>query len=138
MGAGGAQAAQAEGAAQAYRMISDGKFGKSEHLTKTKDFREVYKGGYVGRRGGCLLYALPERGGKSRIGFSIGARVVRSAVKRNRLRRLFREAYRLNKEACAAGWKMVLVVKRAPVHMCRQEAEALFLSLLREVIRKNK
>lgn len=48
----------------------------------------------------------------SRLGLSVGKRIWKSAVRRNRVRRIFREAFRLSQEELPPGLDIVLVPGR--------------------------
>lgn len=110
------------------RTISDGKFRKHEHILKSKDFGAVYKKGLRARSGILILGYLPNGLDHSRIGFSIGSRNVKLASRRNRLKRLFREAYRKNKRSFKKSFDMVLILKSYPAHgVTYPEAESLLL-----------
>lgn len=114
-------------------MISDGSFPKKEHLLTSKDFRAAYKSGRSVRRGGFVLYSLPNTLGHDRIGFSISSSVIKRANLRNRIRRLVREAYRRNKARMKCGNDLVLVVRRSPGKKVSYGwAEALFLSMIKD------
>ncbi|MFA5146500.1 MAG: ribonuclease P protein component [Candidatus Omnitrophota bacterium] len=95
-------------------MISDGDFPKEEHLLKTGDFRKVYKNGSAHKRDPLFLYRLPNAGETIRVGFSVSSRSIKLATRRNRIKRLLREAYRLNKAKLKKGFDIVIVVRRDP------------------------
>ena len=108
-------------------------FAKQERLIKTKDFRKVYRGGRSYRVGPVILRLLPNRALTSRIGFSISAKSIKRAFRRNRIKRLFREAYRRNKKILKNGFDIVFVVRRD----CKErfsyvDAEQILLSLSKE------
>jgi ribonuclease P protein component len=114
-------------------MISDEKFPKKEHLVKTKDFRRAYREGTSFRRGSLVLYLVPNNTGINRVGFVVGSGNVKLANRRNRIKRLLREAYRKNKKALKSGFDMVLVAKKDPgKHVSYMEAEVLFLALVKQ------
>lgn len=92
-------------------MISDERLRKKEHILKSGEFRRVYKGARARKYGAIILYCLPNNLGYSRIGFSISTRFVKSAVTRNRIRRIFREAYRKTKPKSDNGLDLVFIVK---------------------------
>ena len=83
-------------------------FPKSLHLRKPAEFSAVYDARVRESRGPLLIYALPNALGHPRIGLST-SRKVGNAVRRNRIRRLLREAFRLSKEELPAGYDLVLV-----------------------------
>jgi ribonuclease P protein component len=89
----------------------DGKFAKRERILKTGDFRIVYKKGRSVKSGPFVLCYLASSRPYSRLGFSIASRNVKLAVQRNRLRRIFREAYRRNKDLIRKPHDLVIVVK---------------------------
>lgn len=83
---------------------------KSALLRKGWEFEQVYRGG---RRlhGACFtLICQSNNAGRSRLGISIH-RKIRGAVKRNRLKRIIRESFRLWPELYPTGADMVLVVR---------------------------
>ena len=95
-------------------MISDERFRKKEHLLKSKDFSKVYKKGAFAKGRGVVLYCLANNLGHNRLGFSIGAKNVKRATSRNRIKRLFREFYRKSRPELKIGFDIVLVVRRDP------------------------
>ncbi|MCX5666405.1 MAG: ribonuclease P protein component [Candidatus Omnitrophica bacterium] len=114
-------------------MIPDEGFAKEERLIKTKDFRKVYKDGRSYKAGFVILRLLPNAASMNRVGFSISARSIKRAFRRNRIKRLFREAYRRNKKILKKGFDIVFVVRRdAKVGFSYAEAEKLFLGLSKQ------
>lgn len=114
-------------------MISGERFRKNEHLLKSKEFDRVYKKGLAGRAEGVVLYCLPNSLGRNRLGFSIGSKKVELATSRNRIRRLFREAYRKVKGNLNAGFDIVIVVRR-DLHksLTYKSAESILLKLAKD------
>ena len=67
----------------------------------------------------------------SRLGLTVSAKLA-GAVQRNRVKRLFREAYRLHEDEFATGVDLVLVARARAVGATYQEIEKSLLRALRE------
>ena len=93
-------------------MISDETFRKNEHIIKTKDFRRAYKEGASFRKKALVLYVVPNSGRTNRFGFVVSSRAVKLATRRNRIKRLLREAARKIKKDMKQGYDIVIIVKR--------------------------
>lgn len=78
-------------------MPHDFKFPKAARLRKEREFEDVFKGGVCLRSFPLIVRALarPEQKG-ARLGLAITRRVGK-ACRRNRIKRLIREAFRLNR-----------------------------------------
>lgn len=83
-------------------------FRKHEHLLKPAQFQAVYDRRRSVSDSGMILYALENGLAYSRVGLSVSKKYG-GAVQRNRLRRLYREAFRLTKEQLPAGLDLVLI-----------------------------
>lgn len=94
-------------------------FDRSYRFRGRTIFSEVY-GQRVRREAGPLLvYARPNELDFSRLGLSVGRRVG-NAVRRNRVKRLLRETFRLNRHAWPTGYDWLIVVRpHDPVDMSR-------------------
>ena len=84
------------------------RFTKSERLLKKKEFQRVFDEGRTFRNNELLVYALPNGMDKSRLGLVVGKKVGH-AVRRNRIKRIIREAFRLNKGLLRFGVDIVLI-----------------------------
>lgn len=115
-------------------MISDESFRENEHVLKSREFALIYKKGSSFKKGPVILYILPNPFGYNRIGFSIGSRNIKSAVRRNRIRRLFREVFRKTKKELRAGCDMVFIVKRDPGRtFSYKDAQEIFVKLMKDI-----
>jgi len=56
-----------------------------------------------------VVVAVRNDAGVARLGLSVGKKVWKSAVRRNRVRRVFREAFRLEQHRLPAGFDLVLI-----------------------------
>ena len=78
-------------------------------LSRSADFDRVFRRGrsHAGRE--LVLYVFPRQGeGPPRLGLSV-SRKVGGAVQRNRIRRLYREAFRLSRSELPVGLDLVLI-----------------------------
>lgn len=64
-------------------------------LKKTSEFSQVYKKGRSFANRYLVIYVFPKKNGPTRLGLSISKKVGNS-VKRNQVRRLIKEVYRLS------------------------------------------
>src|SRR5688500_3710732 len=85
---------------------------KSRHLRLPSEFSAVYEAKTRESRGPLTVYALPNELGYPRLGMSVG-RKVGTAVRRNRIRRLIRESFRLLQHDLPRerGYDLVVVVR---------------------------
>jgi ribonuclease P protein component len=81
---------------------------KREHLRSPRDFRRVYDRRCSAQDRWLLVFACPNEFNHLRLGMSV-SRKVGNAVARNRLRRLYREAFRLSRVDMPKGLDLVLI-----------------------------
>lgn len=86
-------------------------FPRRLRLTRAIDFQQVFKNNI--RRGDeCITILVGTlKGENPRLGFAIARKQVARAVKRNALKRLFRESFRKNRHRLPAR-DMVIMVRR--------------------------
>lgn len=89
------------------------KFNRQNKLKKNKQFQAVYKTGKSFANKYLVIYVLPNKSSKCRVGFAAGKRLG-SAPKRNRAKRLLREAFRLNQHRLKSGFDLIFIA-RAPL-----------------------
>jgi ribonuclease P protein component len=91
----------------------DYSFPRTHRLGGQAAFAAVFAAKIRDSRGPLTLYARPNDLPHPRLGISIG-RKVGSAVQRNRIKRLLREAFRLMRYDLPRGYDLVVVVRPHP------------------------
>jgi ribonuclease P protein component len=105
-------------------------FRPHEHLRRPQDFRRVYDFRRSVSDGSIIVYAAPNDLPYLRLGLSV-SRKVGPATHRNRLRRLYREAFRLTRHEMPTGLDLIVIprssdepalddLKRSLPHLVRQ------------------
>ncbi|NOX97948.1 MAG: ribonuclease P protein component [Nitrospirae bacterium] len=132
-------------------MESSFSFKKAERLRRKVDFERIFSQGRRFRESHFRFYVLDrtlkslpcpgKRTGpariiagagekENRIGFIVGKRAVdKAAVRRNRVRRHLKEAYRLNKSRLKAGRDLVVVAEKGAVGLSFPEVQRELLQL---------
>ena len=78
--------------------------------------------------GYLVLYARKNRTGCNRVGITVSKKLGKAHV-RNRVRRRFREVYRLNEEKFQPGWDIVVVARTKYIHGDFQKLTEAYLQL---------
>ena len=86
-------------------------FRPAEHLRRPADFQRVYQRRRSVSDARLIVYACANGLPHLRLGLSV-SRKLGGAVKRNRLRRLYREAFRLTRHEMPVGLDLVLIPRR--------------------------
>jgi len=85
-------------------------FRKRHRLTKRKDFQAVFSAKARASMGAVTIFTKPNECEHARLGLSVGRRVG-SAVVRSRVKRLFREAFRLTRADLPGSYDFVVSVR---------------------------
>jgi len=90
-------------------MTRDFSFPRRLRIVRENDFKKVFSEG--GRARGAMLVVVVRENGlpETRLGRSVGKSIGKSAVRRNRVRRVFREAFRLNRHELPPGVDVVMI-----------------------------
>lgn len=87
------------------------RFRPVQHLRRPADFQRVYKLRQVSRQRGLTVFAARNDLPITRIGLSV-SRQHGPAVRRNRWKRLLREAFRLQQSRLPSGLDLILIPER--------------------------
>ena len=85
-------------------------FPKSHRLHGKLAFAAVFEAKTRDTRGPLVVYARPNDLGHPRLGLSV-SRAVGTAPKRNRIKRLLRESFRLMQHDLPSGYDIVIVIR---------------------------
>ena len=80
-------------------------------LKRSHEFQKVLKKGTSYNGSLLKVYTIKNGKGFNCIGFAVGKKVTKSSVKRNRIRRLMKETYRINENKLNNGFNIVIVWK---------------------------
>ncbi len=111
------------------------RFRPHEHLRRTKDFQLVYDRRRSVSDGWLIVYGRENGLSYLRLGLSV-SRKVGQATQRNRLRRLYREAFRLTRHEMPAGMDLVLIPRRREEAPTLEQLKASLPRLVRQLAKK--
>jgi ribonuclease P protein component len=104
------------------------RFQRALRVVSRAHFERAYKRGQRARGDVLVVVAVGNGLTHPRLGLSVGRVIWRGAVQRNRVRRVFREAFRLTQHELPAGFDFVLIPARSQLE---PELEATKTELVR-------
>ena len=93
------------------KCLYDNSFPKILRIRKKKDFQAIYSSGKRYFTKNFIIYIKENGLNYPRLGITV-TRKYGKAVKRNRMKRLIREFFRLNKQLFKVGYDYLIVVKK--------------------------
>ena len=109
-------------------------FRPHEHLRRPADFRRVYERRRSASDDWLIVYGRENELPYLRLGLSV-SRKVGIAVRRNRLRRLYREAFRHSRAELPVGIDLVLI-PRTSAEPTLEQLQRSLVRLVKQVARK--
>ena len=111
--------------------MGDKTLSKHEKIHKKNDYATIYKKGTRSYSNHFTIIRYRNPSGGRRIGITV-SRKVGNAVRRNRIKRLIREFFRLNKARLSESQDIVIIGKKGTPHLyyqdIRHELEGLLLN----------
>ena len=107
-------------------------FSKKERLLKRKEFQLVFDKGERYGNNQLKIYALSNGNSVSRLGLIVG-RKFGNAPRRNRFKRILREAYRLNKGLLNNGADIVVIPRPGLTELTLKAIEENFKIILIQI-----
>lgn len=100
-------------------------------VKKNYEFRRIYRKGKSVVSPCMVLYCQKNRQGRTRLGVTVSTKLGKAVV-RNRVRRRFREIWRLHLPETVKGWDIILVARGRAVDSSYQRLDKMYCRLLRE------
>jgi ribonuclease P protein component len=107
-------------------------FSKKERLLKRKEFQLVFDNGERFGNNQLKIYALSNGNSVSRLGLVVG-RKFGNSPRRNRFKRILREAYRLNKNLLSNGVDIVVIPRPGLTELTLNAIEDKFKIILIQI-----
>lgn len=106
-------------------------FRKSDRIRKRSEFLALDAEGLRVAVPWFLAVVAPSRSGRSRLGVTVSRRIGR-AVERNRIRRVVREFFRLNRQMLGGPWDVHVIARREAAG----QANRMLFAALQELFEK--
>ena len=96
------------------------------------EFRRLYSKGQSAYSPRLAVYCRRNNSQTCRLGITVSTKIGK-AVHRNRVRRRFREIFRLNKKHIDGGWDIIMVARVKSSYSTYWEIESDYVNLLRKL-----
>ena len=105
---------------------------RQRRLLTARDFRQVYRRGHRARGPNLIVVAFARREPDFRLGLSV-SKANGPAVRRNKIKRIFREAFRLERPTLPGQFDIILIPQPRPRYHL-DEVRAELRSLVQQVV----
>lgn len=105
---------------------------KENRLRRDKEFKQVFASGKSVFDSACGIKFSKNELGVSRFAVVVGTKVSKSAVKRNRVRRQYREIIRLKLDEIKEGYDVILLVGKESLEMEYEQKEKKLVKVLKK------
>ncbi|MDY6953492.1 MAG: ribonuclease P protein component, partial [Thermodesulfobacteriota bacterium] len=105
---------------------------KAERILKRDDFKRLFQCGKKIHRDHFVVYYCRNSLGILRMGVTVSKRVGRAVI-RNRIKRLVRESFRLNKALCDHACDMNIIAKTGAAELSFQETDQALGNIFKEI-----
>jgi ribonuclease P protein component len=86
-------------------------FTKADRILKRSEYLALSKSGKKVQNAEFIAYFIPTQHGQSRLGVTV-TKKVGQAVERNRIKRIVREFFRINRHCLSGSWDINVIAKR--------------------------
>jgi ribonuclease P protein component len=104
----------------------------STSLKNNYEFRRLYSKGKSAASPYAVVYCRKNRSTGNKLGLTVSTKIGK-AVHRNRIRRRYKEIYRLNEDKLHSGYDIVIVARTKSRYSRYHELETDFLSLCKKL-----
>jgi ribonuclease P protein component len=109
---------------------------KAERILKRSDFNRLSKFGEKLQDRHFIVLFCPGQTNRARLGITV-SRKVGNAVKRNRIKRLSREFFRLNRKLLGGNWDVNIIAKKDFGELTSEQVFLSLNSMFRKIIRRH-
>lgn len=101
-------------------------------LKKNHEFKRLYNKGKSLAAPACVVYCRRNGTNENRLGVTVSTKIG-GAVVRNRIRRRFKEIYRLSEDRLKPGYDIVIVARKRSRFAGYRELESVFMTLMKKL-----